>query len=256
MSVLIFNGTSSASVNAHITEPPEYPIPEREYESIHIAGRNGDLLIDSGTYSNIDVSYKMSMDATKTGLDYHRVASSIATWLHPLAASNYGGYFKLQDSYDPTHFRLAKFKGDEEISNIFGKAGEFDLKFECKPQRFLVSGESVAISGAGNLTNSTAQIALPKITINATAANGYIRISNSTYGYYCQITSTATGSTVVDSSEEDCYSGSTNRNGVIRFYTGSSFNQASYEFPKLYPGTNTIALSNATISLIPNWWEL
>ena len=256
MSVIIFNGVTSASVHAHITEPPEYTIPEREYETIHVGGRNGDLIIDSGCYKNVDAKYKMSMDATKDGSSYSKVASAIATWLHPLSSGT-RGYYRLQDSYDPEHFRLARFKGDEDISNIFNKAGEFDLSFECMPQRYLISGEKTVLTAAGTATNPTSQIARPKITATASAANGYIQIVNSSYGYYHRtIISTASAATTIDSEDEDCYSGTTNRNGIVSFKIGSGYSN-SYEFPMLYPGANVITLSNiSSFSLIPNWWEL
>ena len=258
MSVLIFNGVTSASVHAHITEPPEYTIPERDYDTIHIDGRNGDLVIDSGVYNNVDRKYKMSMDATSSTLDYISVPSSIATWLHPnpLTTNSDGGYYKLTDTYDPSHFRYARFKGDEDISNIFEKAGEFDLTFDCKPQRYLTSGETaVTISSSGQtLTNPTSQIAKPIITFNSTSNGGWVQITNSAYGVTFRATCTTTGTQIVDCENEDCYNGSTNRNLYVTFlYNGNT----SYVFPLLYPGTNTITYSAASsITIKPNWWEL
>ena len=255
MSVIIFNGVTSASVHAHITEPPEYTIPEREYETIHVDGRNGDIIIDSGSYNNVERKYKMSMDATKN-LDYSKVASAIATWLHPLSSGT-GGYYRLQDTYDQEHFRWARFKGDEDISNIFNKAGEFDLSFDCKPQRYLTSGETVALTAAGTLTNPTGQIAKPQITFTASAANGYVQIVNNDYNYYHRtLITTANASTTIDSEEEDCYSGTINRNTIVTFKNTSSYTTC-YDFPVLYPGTNVISLVNAdSFSIIPNWWEI
>ena len=266
MSILLFNGVTSASVHSHIVEPPEYQIPERDYDTIHIDGRNGDVIIDSGCYKNVDRKYKMSMDAHTRNLDYPTVASSVATWLHPITqmhslqfstAANdivkyYDGYCELQDSYDPEHFRLAKFKGDEDISNIFNKAGEFDLKFDCKPQRFLISGKTPVTTTT--ITNNTSQAAKPLIKVVFSAANGYLNISNTSAGYSARIKSSAAETTIIDCSEEDCYYGTANRNQHITFLKNSA---SSYEFPLLYPGANTISVSSVSSwAIIPNWWDL
>lgn len=251
MGIVIFNGVNSASKHVHVTEAPEYVVPEREYENVHIPGRNGDIIVDMGSYQNVTRSYKMSLDATRNGLDYSKVASAIANWVCPYT----DGYMELTDSYDPEHYRLAKYKGSMNISNIFNKAGEFDLEFDCKPQRYLNSGKTAV--GAGNVTNPTQQIALPKITISG-SSGGTCNISNS--GRYFGIKLAANVSNlVVDCYEEDCYNASTlyNQNNLVTFTTGSSFNVTSYEFPKLYPGTNSISVSSGvSVSIVPNWWEL
>lgn len=256
MGIVIFNGQSSASFHAHVSEPPEYKMPERDYEAIHVNGRNGDLLIDNSTYQNVEWTYKMNMDTEDRGYDYSKLSSKITTWLHPWSGSEQGGYYRLQDSYDPTHYRLAKFKGGESISNIHNAAGEFDLTFECKPQRFLLKGDKAGITRAGTLNNPTAQIALPRIVINVSSANGYLTILNSKYNYGCKIISTQTGRSTVDSRTDDCYDGSTNRNSIIQFRSGVYFNKESYDFPKLYPGDNVIAASGLTFTIYPYWWEL
>ena len=47
MGVIVFNGISSKDVGIEVETFPEYTIPEREYEAIHVPGRNGDVIIDN-----------------------------------------------------------------------------------------------------------------------------------------------------------------------------------------------------------------
>ena len=255
MSVLIFNGTSSASVHAHISEPPEYAIPEREYETIHVTGRNGDLIIDSDCYQNVERTYKMTMDATSEALDYSDVASAIATWLLPPSRDSKHGYFELLDSYDPKYYRLAKFKGGDSISNIFNKAGEFDLSFECKPQRFLVEGKSTT----SNYTNPTLQIAKPVITLQASNTAASFTVKSTAYNYERTCLISTTDRITIDCEEENVSLASnalSNRNAY--FKVRNEHGVEVFEFPVLHPGANTITLSTSisSFSLIPNWWEL
>ncbi|MBP5597459.1 MAG: hypothetical protein J6Y02_18950 [Pseudobutyrivibrio sp.] len=61
MGMIKFNGASSKDFGVEVETFPNYVAPQKEYEAIHIPGRNGDLLIDSGTYSNVEKRYKVNM---------------------------------------------------------------------------------------------------------------------------------------------------------------------------------------------------
>jgi len=245
MGLIIFNGVSSLDMNAQVETPPEYHIPEREYETIHVTGRNGDIIIDSGTYQNTERSYTLAFDAKSDG--YSELMSAVSTWLHSA-----DGYAKLEDSYEPSHYRMAKYKGGDDISNIYHKAGELTVKFECMPQRFLKSGTaSKTVSNNGTITNPTSQIALPKITL--TGASGTLTITSTHNGasvtQKVTVSATGTSNIVIDSAEQDCYSGSTNLNSKVTLN--------NLEFPVLYPGSNKISFSTFTAcAIVPNWWEL
>ena len=45
-----FNGTSSEDLGLVIQTPPTYSFPERELETVHVPGRNGDLIIDKNNF--------------------------------------------------------------------------------------------------------------------------------------------------------------------------------------------------------------
>lgn len=107
-----------------------YGAPERDIERVHVPGRNGDLLFDNGGYLDIDVTYPCSM------------SSSLPEQIRALRQHLYKspGYHVLTDSYNPDEYRLAEFRGpfEPDVFTARGNdAGNFDLTFHCKPQRFL-----------------------------------------------------------------------------------------------------------------------
>lgn len=269
MSILVYNGIPSTVVNARIVQPPEYRAPERAYSSLNIAGRNGNVIIDTGFYQNVERKYTMSMDSSKDNLTFEGVSSAILSWLNPLN-SGHNGYYKLTDAYDPSHFRWAKTKGDISITNVYGKAGTFELVFDCMPQRFLVSGEENLEFGGTtvhSIINQTSQIARPKILVKAGST---VTIENDEYSYGHKIINASSDTDItVDSTEEDCYytlSGDIseiyyNGNGDITFKhaeeNGGIIDYfTSYEFPVLYPGENKIKSSANGFEIVPNWWVL
>ena len=54
---LRFDNVSTASYGVFLVGNKVYDAPEREFERISIPGRNGDLLIDNGRYSNYELEY-------------------------------------------------------------------------------------------------------------------------------------------------------------------------------------------------------
>lgn len=267
MSYLIFNGVPSTAVYARIAQPPDYKIPGRSYTSFNIAGKNGASIIDNNYFDNIEITYSMILDASKKYTSFEAskkntlfsdIASKIASWLNPVNVSK-NGYYKLIESHDPTHFRWAKPKGDISITNAFYKAGSFEITFDCMPQRFLVDGAKVS---QFTWVYNTDQIAKPIITFTSTKSKASVQITNTanTTKYYHKIVCSSNGSTqTVNSVEEDCYNGSTNKNSEIYFLHSVDGNTwlDSYDFPELYPGRSTITLDGVTnFQIISNTWEL
>ena len=64
MGIIIFNGVSSEDLHILVQHPPEYGFPEKDSESTHVPGRNGDIVVDSGTWQNVDRTYDLAIDAT------------------------------------------------------------------------------------------------------------------------------------------------------------------------------------------------
>jgi phage-related protein len=172
----IFDGFRSDQNGILVEHCNSLGLPEHDVEKIHVPGRNGDVLIDHGSYSNVKVAYDCA-------------ARSVAA-LEPLRAALVGGsgYQLLTDSYSSWQ-RLALYASVLDIDElILQRAFRFTLTFDCKPQRWadraqvLSGGSSVVvtrpaacirgdprieITGAGSVT-----IALPQGNIALGALTG------------------------------------------------------------------------------------
>ena len=233
MEFFVYNGKSSREFNVVINEHTGYSAPERDCDVIEIPGMNGDLTLDNGRYKNISVTYKCGISN-----NFASHISNLKAWLY----SNIG-YHRLEDTFDPDHFRLARVSENlEPTSFARARAGQFDIKFDCKPQRFLKSGEETYIfTGTGKIINPTFYNALPLIRAYGT---GTLGIGSTTITI-----NSANIYTDIDCAIQDAYKGATNCNGNLTLNSG--------DFPVLEPGENGISLSGITsIELTPRWWTL
>ncbi len=237
MGIVMFNGISSLDYGIQVEHPPEYQAPARDYEVIHVPGRNGDLVIDNGSYQNVNRSYQMAIGDPQK--DYTSMANVISEWLHSAS-----GYARLEDSYEPEYYRMAMFQDEISIENIMQHAGRLTIDFNCKPQRFLKSGEEfVKITRQTTLYNPTGFNSLPCITVYGNG-RGVLSI-----GMYTITISNINGSITLDSEIQDAYKGTVNRNADVTL---------NKNFPEFISGENNIAWSGGItyLEVIPRWWTL
>lgn len=179
---LEFDGVNSLAHGIYITGESVYNAPERDVESLEIAGRNGDYLLDKGRWKNIDVTY----NAGAFGSDQSEFATKIRQFRN-LLASRYG-YHRLTDTYNPNEYRLGVFKNAVEVeASSYKRAGEFDLIFNCKPQRYLTSGETeLTVTSGQTINNPTLFDSSPLLAVKGYGTiefNGYtIELRNETLG--------------------------------------------------------------------------
>lgn len=232
MNSFTFNGKSSDEFGLLVSNVSNFGAPSRVVEKIQIPYRNGDLLIDTGAYTNYMVSYEVA-------LIHNTVANTraIASWL--LAPK---GYATLTDTYNTGEFRLAAYYSELEYEmehlNRYGRAV---IAFDCKPQRFLTSGQTETTLGSSTtLTNPTAFDAKPLIKVTG---DGTFSIN----GYSVEVTGN-TGTLNIDCDSMQCYIGTLNCNSRVNFANG---------FPVLSPGANTCGKGTATtVKITPRWWQL
>lgn len=159
---LTFGGVNSADYGVYISGEGVYNAPSRAVELTQIPGRNGAIPVDMGYWENIEIVYPCGM----FGSDQTDFAANYSDFINAIASQK--GYQRLEDTYHTDEFRQALFVSGVETDPIgFGQAGEFELKFNCKPQRFLKSGEDpVAVGNGGTITNQTNYAAKPILSIN------------------------------------------------------------------------------------------
>lgn len=136
---ITFNGTSASSLGLVVTSIKTKK-PARKFQGFNIPGRNGDILVYEDAWENvpIDIGFTILGNAAGDTID---LASAMMAWL-----TKPKGYARLTFSNDVTHYRMAAVHEDIDIKDELTKTGSVVIPFDCKPQRFLLSGESVALT--------------------------------------------------------------------------------------------------------------
>ena len=178
-----FGGVKSSDYGIYISGEGVFDAPKRAVEMVSVPGRNGALALDQGYYENITVTYpafnhegSMSDFRTKLANFRNAIASKI-------------GYQRLTDTFHSDEYRMAMFVDGVEIKPIkYNTASEFEIKFQCKPQRYLTTGETVqTIANSGDtLTNPTQYDSSPLLAVKGYGtidiAGQQIELDNSPLG--------------------------------------------------------------------------
>lgn len=133
---LSFGGVNSADYGIYITGEGVFNAPKRAVNMVAVPGRNGSIAIDQGHWENIEVTYP----AGTFGMDEQEFRTALSNFRNAIASQV--GYQRLTDTYHPDEYRMAIYTDGLEVEpTTYNKAGEFELKFNCKPQRWLTAGE-------------------------------------------------------------------------------------------------------------------
>ncbi|MBQ9568127.1 MAG: hypothetical protein IJR31_08660 [Lachnospiraceae bacterium] len=228
---LMFSGRSSEDFKAHISGSGTFISPTRDVESISVPGRNGDLHVDNGRFTNVSIIYPAFITE-----DFEKNYSAFKAFLCAQI-----GYKILADSYHPDHYRRAMFNGgiSQEMATL-NRAGSFELSFDCDPRLFLKSGDKVIrINAAGEIYNRTQFASKPVIRAygTGTLTIGDVSIEIISADEY----------TDIDCELQEAYKGDVNCNSNIELENGV--------FPELMPGLNEITYSGI-LDIIPKWWTV
>lgn len=239
MRTITFNGTSSLDIPCFVGETGAFNAPKPGYKTVSVPGRNGDLIYSYDRYENVKPPYKLIIRASSKD-EFRQRVDRVKSWLLPC----YESYYRLEDSIDPDHYRMAQYAGPFDLDIGFFRVGAVDITFNCKPQRYLVSGETaVTVSADGTtITNPTAWAAKPLIRVYG---SGTLSVGDTMY----TIAEGATEYIDMDSEIENCYEGTVNRNGLVTRESG---------FPELAPGDTGISYSGSItqVTITPRFWEL
>lgn len=240
-----FDDIDSRDYGVYISGSGVYNAPRRLYEAVHVPGRNGDLILAGDSYENIEVTYPCWIASNfRTNMQNFRNA---------LLAKD--GYQQLKDSYDPDHTRYGVFMEEIEVKPTSRlNAGEFEITFNCKPQRYSNTGlQSRRTAYSIDWNNPSPFISLPKITIW-----GYGTLQLISGGMTQEITvASAFDRVIIDSELQDCYSGTSNANEYVSF-GGDNPNNS---FPVVYPGNFILKRKSgeaniSQLAIQPRWFDL
>ena len=226
-----FNGTSSDTYNITVEKCPSYPVAQRVVEHIEVQGRNGDLIRDTGAWSNVDMTYSVYYEGSAS---FQAASHSIASWLNGSF-----GYCRLEDTYDPDVYRMAVMSNFTDYRNFLNKKGRADITFSCKPQRFLKSGEALSTVTSGTLSNPY----MDCYPIYVVTGTGTVTIGGQSFFI---TDGTSSQVTYIDSETGECWEGG----AIVRSQTLPTVILRNNLYPTAtVPFTfNTTGLSNLYIS--------
>lgn len=228
------DGVNSSSLGVYLSGYGTFNSPARVCDLRTVPGRNGALVGLERRLENVNLTY------------HAFICRDFAANLEALRAFllSREGYVRLSDSYHPDEFRMALFQGPLEVDVAAAyDAGEFDLVFNCKPQRWLTSGESVVtLTASGSITNPTRFPSRPLLRVYG---SGKV-----TVGATSIVISTSDAWTDIDCETMDASCNGANRNGSI------SLNRN--DFPALESGANGITLANGVtkVEITPRWYTV
>lgn len=269
MGIITFNGKSSSSFGIAVERYPSPNRPARRGTVLQIPGRNGNLVIEDGTYENVTLKFDVYLSAEPANL-YDR-AAAVADWL--LGSS---GYQRLTTEYEPDIFRLARFAGPLDIEAILNSHGRSTLEFDCYPQRFDALGHVYSdygslSSGSAAITNTGIMIAKPMIKVTG-KGNVVLDFSSAATGNTTEVdfafSTSKTETIILDCDLHDAYyEDGSNANAAVSFSNAEASLPESADyfyptFPELTPGSNTVSLSALStgmlsgLKIMPRWWSL
>lgn len=229
---LTYDGADSRDYGVYISGQGVFNSPSRAYEFLDVAGRNGSLIGFEKRLENIEVTYPAFI--------YANFKKAVAGWRNFLLSRN--GYCRLIDSYNPSEYRLAAYVGGLEVEPTSkNDAGQFDITFNCKPQRYLLSGEETRVFTAdGTVFNPSHFPSAPFLRVYG---SGVLGIGGETITI-----ADADEYTDIDCEIMEAYKGTQSKNYLIT--------NSGIDFPKLYSGENGISLGNGItrVEIVPRWF--
>lgn len=228
------DGVCSKDMGIELQAPVRFSGASPKVSTVTVPGKNGDLHI----YENAFENCTGDADCFSLRRDVYLTLSVITRWLF----ASYG-YRRLEVSEEKDTYRMARVVNGPEAEIRMQLLAPFSLEFDCKPQRFLKSGEfPIKIQSGQSLYNAW-QSALPLIQITGTG-DGQLVVGKSAVN----ITG-MTGSITLDSEVQNAYDGTTNKNNSISISGG---------FPMLQHGESLISYSGGitAVNITPRWWML
>ena len=239
MTLFTYNGISSADMGVRIQSKNIRSVPKYDISSVSIPGRDGELLVPSGRFPNVTVSYTCFVPA-KSIAELGEKITAIKAWLY----TEPDRYHILTDSYDTLFFRKAVISNKLDIGEQCRKIGTFTITFSCYPFRYSNDGQrKIESTEAVTLINPYPFKAKPYIKVNGRGEGTLIiQSEGSNKIWYFK---TLNGYTECDSEQMNFYHDTQSKNDTV---SGDGF-------PILNPGRNTISCEGAieSIEIVPRW---
>lgn len=226
---LSIGGRDTLDFGVRISGENTFESPRRSVEEVSVPGRSGNLILDNGCFENIEVKYPAFIAE-----NFKENMRAFRNFLSSLR-----GYQRLEDTYHPEYYRMACFSDALSPKMLpLNVAGTFDLVFNCKPQRWLKTGEEKK-ADISSIYNPTLFNAKPMIRLYGTGAL--------VIGDYTLVVDNLYPKAYIDI---DC-------DLMNAYWEGTNYNRyVSGAFPELVPGDNAISWAGSSFEIIPRWWEV
>lgn len=255
------DGVDSRDFGVYISGQGTFGAPRKSYIYHSVPGRSGDLIGSEKRFENLELHYPAFI--------YSNFRQNISDLRNFLLSRE--GYVRLEDTYNPNEFRLASYTGEfaPDVTKR-NDAGSFDLVFNCMPQRWLKSGETIVeATSSVTLTNPTRFRSKPLVRVYGYGylyfppPAGQSRVLTVGISDY-----TGLGLSYIDIDCEtmQAYNGSTLMNSYVSFYVeldGYGNRDYSVDYPSLPPGASVVSRQTGTAfdhitnyEITPRWWKL
>lgn len=226
----VFGSVNTQDYGIWVSGEGTFGSTKRDVESVKIAGKNGTLKLDNGRYENITVSYPCYL-LSGFGDTFNAFRDAL---MHEL------GYQVLADTFHPEEFRIGEFNGSlSPTMGAFVNGGLWTVSFDCKPQRFLISGTRWLNVADGEVLHNPANgKAKPVIRVTGSGTvgigNEMLTIAENSYPYID-----------IDCELQDCFYESINCNSLV----------SVTDFPVLGKDTG-ITFTVDEVQIMPRWFRL
>jgi predicted phage tail component-like protein len=230
---IFYNGESCKDVGLSVISRPTIPVPEREYDTIKVEGRDGELHRDKKTYKDIEIPISFNF-VSKTPDVWAQDLRKVKKWLYS------GKDNRLILSDDPEYYYKVKKAVMSDTERTAKRKGKFEIVFTCESYMYRVDGQDE--KEIGEYLYNPYMKSQPVYKIYG---NGEITLEVNGN----QVTAEVTEQLNIDTKLEICYNAANEINNAA--LTGK------YEGLYLQEGDNNFKYTEGfKVVLVPNWREL
>ena len=230
---IFYNGESCKDVGLSVISRPTIPVPEREYDTIKVEGRDGELHRDKKTYNDIEIPISFNF-VSKTPDVWAQDLRKVKKWLHS------GKDNRLILSDDPEYYYKVKKAVMSDTERTAKRKGKFEIVFTCESYMYRVDGQDE--KEIGEYLYNPYMKSQPVYKIYG---NGEITLEVNGN----QVTAEVTEQLNIDTKLEICYNAANEISNAA--LTGK------YEGLYLQEGDNNFKYTEGfSVVLVPNWREL
>lgn len=131
---IFYNGESCKDVGLSVVSRPTIPVPEREYDTIKVEGRDGELHRDKKTYKDIEIPIEFNF-VSKTPDVWAQDLRKVKKWLYS------GKDKRLIFSDDPEYYYKVKKAVMGDTERTAKRKGKFEIVFTCESYMYRVDGQ-------------------------------------------------------------------------------------------------------------------